>query len=129
MSVQYTTPTSPDTGLAPLDGIDEYLETKYISIPVRNPHPPPPQPERRPLPVSTTYVVDVIAGDGIGQEVMPAGIACVEAIALAFDFALILAASRLGIGAVPADRPNDARRRDRTARRRRRNLAGRGRRR
>jgi tartrate dehydrogenase/decarboxylase / D-malate dehydrogenase len=39
--------------------------------------------------VSSTYVVDVIAGDGIGQEVMPAGIACVEAIALAFDFAVI----------------------------------------
>ena len=36
--------------------------------------------------MSTTYVVDVIAGDGIGQEVMPAGIACVEAIA--FDFAV-----------------------------------------
>ena len=35
MSVQYAIPTSPDTGLGPLDGIEEYLETKCISIPVR----------------------------------------------------------------------------------------------
>jgi tartrate dehydrogenase/decarboxylase/D-malate dehydrogenase len=35
---------------------------------------------------STIYSIDVIAGDGIGQEVMPAAIACVDVIAPAFDF-------------------------------------------
>lgn len=33
-----------------------------------------------------TYTVDVIAGDGIGLEVMPAAIACVDALAPAHDF-------------------------------------------
>jgi tartrate dehydrogenase/decarboxylase/D-malate dehydrogenase len=33
-----------------------------------------------------TYTVDVIAGDGIGLEVMPAAIACVDAIAPGYDF-------------------------------------------
>jgi len=32
------------------------------------------------------YQVDVIAGDGIGQEVMPAAIACVDALAADRDF-------------------------------------------
>ena len=35
---------------------------------------------------SHTYTIDVIAGDGIGPEVMPAAIACVDALAPAFDF-------------------------------------------
>ena len=34
----------------------------------------------------TAYRVDVIAGDGIGQEVMPAAIACVDALAADRDF-------------------------------------------
>ena len=33
-----------------------------------------------------TYTVDVIAGDGIGHEVMPAAVACVDAIAPALGF-------------------------------------------
>jgi tartrate dehydrogenase/decarboxylase / D-malate dehydrogenase len=37
---------------------------------------------------SRTYRVDVIAGDGIGQEVMPAAIRCVDAIAETSDFAV-----------------------------------------
>jgi len=36
--------------------------------------------------VATTYTVDVIAGDGIGQEVVPAAITCVTALGPAFDF-------------------------------------------
>jgi tartrate dehydrogenase/decarboxylase/D-malate dehydrogenase len=36
-----------------------------------------------------TYQVDVIAGDGIGQEVMPAAIRCVDAIAAASDFSVV----------------------------------------
>ena len=35
-----------------------------------------------------TYQVDVIAGDGIGQEVMPAAIACVDALAADRDFTI-----------------------------------------
>ncbi len=35
-----------------------------------------------------SYQVDVIAGDGIGQEVMPAAIACVEAVATDRDFVI-----------------------------------------
>ena len=35
-----------------------------------------------------TYQVDVIAGDGIGQEVMPAAIACVDALATDRDFTI-----------------------------------------
>jgi tartrate dehydrogenase/decarboxylase / D-malate dehydrogenase len=35
-----------------------------------------------------TYRVDVIAGDGIGQEVMPAAIRCVDAIAERSDFSI-----------------------------------------
>jgi tartrate dehydrogenase/decarboxylase / D-malate dehydrogenase len=35
---------------------------------------------------SHTYTIDVIAGDGIGPEVMPAAIACVDALASAFGF-------------------------------------------
>jgi tartrate dehydrogenase/decarboxylase/D-malate dehydrogenase len=34
----------------------------------------------------SAYTVDVIAGDGIGPEVMPAAIACVDALAVAFGF-------------------------------------------
>src|SRR4051794_7210294 len=34
------------------------------------------------------YTIDVIAGDGIGLEVMPAAIACVDALAPAFDFSV-----------------------------------------
>ena len=34
------------------------------------------------------YTVDVIAGDGIGQEVMPAAIACVDALAPAHGFSV-----------------------------------------
>jgi tartrate dehydrogenase/decarboxylase/D-malate dehydrogenase len=36
----------------------------------------------------TAYTIDVIAGDGIGREVMPAAIACVDALAPAFDFSI-----------------------------------------
>jgi tartrate dehydrogenase/decarboxylase/D-malate dehydrogenase len=36
----------------------------------------------------TAYTIDVIAGDGIGREVMPAAIACVDALARAFDFSI-----------------------------------------
>ena len=35
-----------------------------------------------------TYIIDVIAGDGIGQEVVPAAVACVDAAASAFSFAV-----------------------------------------
>ena len=35
---------------------------------------------------SHPYTIDVIAGDGIGLEVMPAAIACVDALASAFGF-------------------------------------------
>ncbi len=35
-----------------------------------------------------TYTIDVIAGDGIGLEVMPAAIACVDAFALVYDFTI-----------------------------------------
>ena len=35
---------------------------------------------------SDTYTIDVIAGDGIGPEVVPAAIACVDALASAFGF-------------------------------------------
>jgi tartrate dehydrogenase/decarboxylase / D-malate dehydrogenase len=38
--------------------------------------------------VSAAYIIDVIAGDGIGQEVVPAAISCVDATAEAFGFAL-----------------------------------------
>ena len=34
------------------------------------------------------YTVDVIAGDGIGHEVMPAAVSCIDAIAPALDFAV-----------------------------------------
>jgi tartrate dehydrogenase/decarboxylase / D-malate dehydrogenase len=34
------------------------------------------------------YTIDVIAGDGIGPEVVPAAIACVDALAPAFDFSI-----------------------------------------
>jgi tartrate dehydrogenase/decarboxylase/D-malate dehydrogenase len=34
------------------------------------------------------YTIDVIAGDGIGQEVMPAAIACVDALAPRFGFSV-----------------------------------------
>ncbi|MDQ4051979.1 MAG: tartrate dehydrogenase [Actinomycetota bacterium] len=37
---------------------------------------------------SSEYVVDVIAGDGIGHEVVPAAVACVDAIAPALGFAV-----------------------------------------
>lgn len=36
--------------------------------------------------IRSTYTVDVIAGDGIGPEVMPAAIACVDVLADAYDF-------------------------------------------
>lgn len=36
--------------------------------------------------VPSIYTVDVIAGDGIGPEVMPAAIACVDVLAEVFDF-------------------------------------------
>jgi tartrate dehydrogenase/decarboxylase/D-malate dehydrogenase len=38
--------------------------------------------------VSTDYVVDVIAGDGIGPEVMPAAIRCVDALASTHGFTM-----------------------------------------
>ncbi|WP_270887979.1 tartrate dehydrogenase [Pedococcus sp. 5OH_020] len=38
--------------------------------------------------MSTTYTIDVIAGDGIGQEVMPAAIECIDALAGVNDFAI-----------------------------------------
>ena len=38
--------------------------------------------------MSTTYRIDVIAGDGIGQEVMPAAISCVDAVAADHDFTI-----------------------------------------
>ena len=38
--------------------------------------------------MSTTYNIDVIAGDGIGQEVMPAAISCVDAVAANHDFTI-----------------------------------------
>ena len=36
--------------------------------------------------MSTTYNIDVIAGDGIGQEVTPAAISCVDTVAANHDF-------------------------------------------
>ena len=38
--------------------------------------------------MSRSYTVDVIAGDGIGREVVPAAIACVDALAPALGFAV-----------------------------------------
>ncbi len=35
---------------------------------------------------TSAYTVDVIAGDGIGEEVVPAAVACVDALAGRFDF-------------------------------------------
>ena len=43
------------------------------------------------------YTVDVIAGDGIGPEVMPAAVACIDAIAPALDFAVTLAGPANGV--------------------------------
>ena len=36
--------------------------------------------------MGASYTVDVIAGDGIGPEVMPAAVACIDALAPALDF-------------------------------------------
>jgi tartrate dehydrogenase/decarboxylase/D-malate dehydrogenase len=36
----------------------------------------------------TSYTIDVIAGDGIGQEVMPAAIACVDSLSPAYGFSV-----------------------------------------
>ncbi len=49
----------------------------------------------------TSYTVDVIAGDGIGPEVMPAAVACIDALAPAFDFSVDLARPGVGIGLLP----------------------------
>ena len=38
--------------------------------------------------MSTTYNIDVIAGDGIGQEVTPAAISCVDTVAANHDFTI-----------------------------------------
>ena len=38
--------------------------------------------------VRTIYTIDVIAGDGIGLEVMPAAIACVDSLGPAFGFSV-----------------------------------------
>ena len=48
-----------------------------------------------------SYQVDVIAGDGIGQEVMPAAIACVDAVAARPGLRDHLARAGLGIGPLP----------------------------
>ena len=54
---------------------------------------------------SRSYQVDVIAGDGIGQEVMPAAVRCVDAIAEA-AISDQLAGSGVGIGLLPRPRPD-----------------------
>ena len=61
------------------------------------------------------YTVDVIAGDGIGPEVMPAAVACIDALAPALDFTRDLAGPGVGIGLLPQARPDDAGRRHRPA--------------
>ena len=71
-------------------GIEEYLETKYISIRCGHEQQSP-------------YTIDVIAGDGIGPEVMPAAISCVDALAPAFGFTK-LATPRLGVRLLPPHR-------------------------
>lgn len=38
--------------------------------------------------MSSTYVVDVIAGDGIGQEVVPAAVRCIDVLADRFGFSV-----------------------------------------
>jgi tartrate dehydrogenase/decarboxylase/D-malate dehydrogenase len=38
--------------------------------------------------LNSTYVIDLIAGDGIGQEVVPAAAVCVDAVAQEFGFAI-----------------------------------------
>ena len=58
---------------------------------------------------SDTYTIDVIAGDGIGPEVMPAAIACVDALASAFGFGMRMAPPGLGVGLLPPPRADDAR--------------------
>lgn len=36
--------------------------------------------------MGASYTVDVVPGDGIGQEVIPAATACIDALAERFDF-------------------------------------------
>ena len=55
------------------------------------------------------YRIAVIPGDGIGKEVIPAGLEVLEALAereggIEFAFELL----RLGIGPLSRDRPDDA---------------------
>ena len=55
-----------------------------------------------------TYSIAVIPGDGIGQEVVPAAIAVLEAVAAARRIPVRVAALRLGIAALLRSRPDDA---------------------
>ncbi|MCW2539513.1 MAG: tartrate dehydrogenase [Frankiales bacterium] len=52
----------------------------------QRPHTPDPRTGAVIISTQRTYTVDVLAGDGIGLEVMPAAIACVDAVATGFDF-------------------------------------------
>ena len=64
---------------------------------------------------SAQYTVDVIAGDGIGPEVMPAAVACVDALAPALDFTVTWRDREWGSDYYRKPRPDDAGRRHRPA--------------
>ena len=77
--------------------------------------------------MAKSYRVAVIAGDGIGHEVMPEGIAAMERAAGTYGFELRLERVRLELRALCQDRADDARGRARPAAALRRRLSRRGR--
>ena len=66
--------------------------------------------------MAKSYRVAVIAGDGIGNEVVPEGIAALEGAARRFGFGFSWSALRLELRALRQDRQDDAGRRARPAR-------------
>ncbi len=58
--------------------------------------------------MAKNYRIAVIAGDGIGREVVPEGIACVEAAARRLRLRVRVARFRLELRALRQDRPDDA---------------------
>ena len=75
-----------------------------------------------------THRIAVIAGDGIGKEVIPAGIEILNMAAEQGGFTLRVHADPVGMRLLPADRPHDGRRRRRAAAEVRRDLSRRDRR-
>ena len=60
-----------------------------------------------------TYRIAVIAGDGIGKEVIPAGIEVMKMAAEQGGFTCEFTRVPVGMRLLPADRPDDGRRRRR----------------